>query len=139
MGNKQTFEQFDRFEDLPKPALQEILLKLNRQQLHAICSISRKAFSICSENNFREIYNQSHPKQMIYGNLNGYLNNRLGRYILTDDMGTIISFKLENEKIYGLFYNGHSSPDYKNIMFDLSSRRVFLKDLTVYLKLGRNF
>jgi len=122
MGNQQTFEKFDRFEDLPKPVLQEILLKLNRQQLHAICSISRKAFSICSENNFREMYNQSHSKQMIYGDVHkSFQRNEPHTYTridFFDDVGSKISVVYySNYKINYFEYIGNSSSINKNIKF----------------------
>ena len=110
MGNQQTFEEFDRFEDLPKPALQEILLKLKREQLHAICSISRKAFSICQQPNFQDMYNQLHGGQMFYGNL--HITSKatiLTNVVLSleDDIETRIGLSYSEDKILigSTYYN----------------------------------
>lgn len=132
MGNQHSFEKFDRFEELPKPVLQEILLKLERQQLHAICSISRKAFSICSLDNFREMYNKIHERQMIYGDLR-LVSSTLtgdqydGEYNLAflDDMDSRILIKFSEIFVLKvLSYYGNSSPNGKNITFHYKSRTV---------------
>jgi len=141
MGNQQTFEKFDRFEDLPKPALQEILLKLNRQQLYAICSISRKAFSICTENNFRNMYNNLHPKQMIYGNLRidswmeiGDVHRGNWTVGFIDDMESIIKINFNELDVLNYFeYIGNSTFNNKDITF-LSKSRIVEWDNAPYTK-----
>lgn len=53
--------EFSHFEKLPLPALEKILLTMDRKQLNYVCTHSRQASKICRINNFRLRYNALHP------------------------------------------------------------------------------
>lgn len=53
-------ETLEMFENLPKPALFEVMLNLDRRQLQLLCISSRKANKICKERRFRTEYNKKH-------------------------------------------------------------------------------
>lgn len=56
-------EKFD-FEYIPLPALYEIMLNLDRKELHYLCTSNKVANKICKEPRFREDYNKRHPRKM---------------------------------------------------------------------------
>lgn len=58
----------DQFEHVPLPALQQILLNLDRKRLHEVCISSRQAAKVCKEPRFQQSYNARYPS-LIVGNL----------------------------------------------------------------------
>jgi len=74
----------DQFENLALPALERILLNLDRSQLHATCISSRQASKVCREPRFQRLYNAKHPS-LIVGNL--HLNDKSSK-ILTIGKGS---------------------------------------------------
>lgn len=55
---------------IPLPALQEILLNLDRAELYDFCSQNKQAYKICSEERFRMLYEAKHGNEkMIHGEL----------------------------------------------------------------------
>ncbi len=58
---------FDYFEHIPIPALQEVLLQLDRNQLHYVCTHSRQAAKICREEWFKEQYDDIHRNVLVEG------------------------------------------------------------------------
>lgn len=57
---------FDKFKELPKPALQEVLLNIkSRKELTEICIFSEEARKICNLPLFRKEYDLRHPPQNI--------------------------------------------------------------------------
>ncbi len=47
-------------DDLPVPALQQVLLNMERQELNRVCNLSARAKKVCDEHNFREMYLARH-------------------------------------------------------------------------------
>lgn len=58
----------DQFEHVPLPALEQILLNLDRERLHSICISSRQAAKVCRQPRFRKLYNAKYPS-LIVGDL----------------------------------------------------------------------
>lgn len=115
--------------ELPKPALQEILLKLNRPQLNAICSVNRKVFSICKEHNFKEMYNKVHRPEMIHGNLHldsdNVLSNGSRNLTFHDDINNNINIIYKNDDLLSLSYwsrNIYFSLPYKTVGWEKSPK-----------------
>ncbi len=48
-------------DEMPKPALEVLLLNMTPAQLHAICSKNKRAQSICKLPNFQSKYQEEHP------------------------------------------------------------------------------
>lgn len=58
---KQLPKKFQYFERLPLPAMQEVLLLLNRKELRFICNEYPQAAKVCSTKRFRELYDARYP------------------------------------------------------------------------------
>jgi hypothetical protein len=82
----------ESFEMLPKPALFEIMLKLNAKQLKILCSISAKANRICKEARFRKEYNKKHYI-LFYGDLRQ-----------VEHIGKSMRFKDEKDNLLVIIY-----------------------------------
>lgn len=83
-------------DDIHLPALQEILLKLDRETLNSLCSSNKQAYKICSEKTFQMLYDAIHPKkeQMTFGELK--MTKDIHKdLIFTDERGTRIMFEKE--------------------------------------------
>ncbi len=55
------FPIFDQFDHIPLPALQEILLNVDRERLNIICTQSRQAAKVCKTALFQRLYDVRHP------------------------------------------------------------------------------
>ena len=77
----------DKFNELPKPVMMNIMLKLERNVLHLLCSESRKAKKICDEPRFKEEYNKIH--YILFS----------GKLKLTEKRGKILRFADERDNI----------------------------------------
>ena len=55
----------DQFEHVPLPALEQILLNLNRKRLHRICISSRQVAKVCRESRFQKLYDAKHPPLIV--------------------------------------------------------------------------
>lgn len=53
---KTSSPSIDYFEHIPLPALQEVLLQLDKKQLHYVCTNSRQASKVCSKTHFKKLY-----------------------------------------------------------------------------------
>lgn len=65
-------DTFDRFESIPLPAMEEILLKLDRKELYEVCTTSKQAAKICGTFLFKKKYLEKHgndKKGLIIGDL----------------------------------------------------------------------
>lgn len=75
---------FDQFEHIPLPALQEILLNVDRERLNIICKQSPQAAKVCGKRNFQILYDTRHSS-LIVGKLK-ILGPRNGQVLeLMDD------------------------------------------------------
>lgn len=85
-------------DDIPLPALQEILLKLDRKELHDFCSKNRQAFKICKEKNFQMMYEAKHGTegQMIVGKikLEAEHTDAMSDWFFEDEIGNRLIFDL---------------------------------------------
>lgn len=61
--------KFEYINDLPLPALQEVLLNMDREELNKLCSMNKRAKRICDENNFRMMYNARNLPPLVKGEL----------------------------------------------------------------------
>lgn len=77
---------------VPLPALQEILLNLDRAELYDFCSQNKQAYKICSQQRFRMLYEARHAddRQMIYGELEQ--KQGVTPLVFQDAKGNILTF-----------------------------------------------
>ncbi len=62
-------EWLDQYKGLPQPALYQVLLNVDREELHYICTRSKQALKICRTTRFREEYESKNPSGLIVGKL----------------------------------------------------------------------
>ncbi len=58
--------QFDYFDNLPLPALQEVLLDMEPDDLKKMCNMNQRAKQICTSAYFRQNYEERHPQRPTY-------------------------------------------------------------------------
>jgi hypothetical protein len=85
-------------DDIPLPALQQILLNMERKELHDFCSKNKQAFKICKEKNFQMMYEAKHGTtgQMIVGKLKleSVHTEAMSDWFFEDEIGDRLIFDL---------------------------------------------
>lgn len=95
--------EFHYLENLPLPALQQILLNMPPGELFRVFSIPNVR-KIIRENNFRRLYAKKHKKKPIFGHLSGNAEG-YGLYQFRDSKGAEMELGLDSIKIKFLVSN----------------------------------
>ena len=98
---------FDQYKGLPQAALYEVLLGVNREQLHYICTTSRQAAKICAQTRFRKEYDARHtePGLMIgkikqnYPDWGTSVVDKLKRKYFEDEDGSTLIVGYDNNNV----------------------------------------
>lgn len=90
---------FEFLKGMPNPALYEILLKLDMEQLHYICSTNRKAHKICASPRFKKAY----KSKLFVGKFQSS-----GPYEFTDHAGNIFQLTTDGKTIKSMYYENRA-------------------------------